>query len=151
MPVVVVDTNVWVSAFINPHGHPALIREAFIEGQFDVAMSPPLLREIIDVLNRPRLRDKYLLAEAEIAEFVELLSARAVRVEPEGQIHECRDPDDDLVLETAILSGARYLVTRDDDMKGDKPLVATMKGRGIEVVTVQQFLDLMDQIPPGVR
>jgi len=145
VPIVVVDTNVWVSAFLNPRGHPAAVRKAFVEGRFDVAISAPLLEEMIDVLNRPRLRRKYSLADAEIAEFVELLSTRAVKVKPEGKIQECRDPDDDLVLETAILSRSRYLVTRDDDLKGDESLVTAMEVHGIRALTVQRFLELLSQ------
>ena len=140
MPLIVVDTNVWVSAFLNPHGHPAAIRAAFVEGEFDVAISAPLLEEIIDVLNRPRLRDKYSLVDEEIAEFVELLARRGVKVRPAGEIRGCRDPDDDLVLETAVLSGARYLVTRDDDLKGDESLVRAMEAHSVQVLTVQRFL-----------
>jgi ADP-ribose pyrophosphatase YjhB (NUDIX family) len=59
VPVVLVVTNVWVSAFINPHGHPAKLKDAWLNQQFQVVVSVPLLDEIAEVLARPRIRNKY--------------------------------------------------------------------------------------------
>ena len=38
----VVDTNVWVSALLNPNGHPAAVSEAFRNGRFVSILSQPL-------------------------------------------------------------------------------------------------------------
>jgi predicted nucleic acid-binding protein len=38
LPSVVLDTNVWVSAFLNPHGFPAKLIEAWFDDAFKVAM-----------------------------------------------------------------------------------------------------------------
>ena len=103
MPVVLLDTNVWVSAFINPHGFPARLRDAWIAGRFDVVVSPALLEEIADVLTRPRIQTKYDLSTEEIQQFLRLLQERALHVAPRGELHLCRDPEDDLILETANL------------------------------------------------
>lgn len=73
MPVVLLDTNVWVSAFINPHGLPARLRDAWAAGRFDVVVSYPLLEEIADVLTPPRIQTKYGLSPEEIAQFLRLL------------------------------------------------------------------------------
>jgi predicted nucleic acid-binding protein len=32
--IVLLDTNIWVSAFINPHGHPAELIRAWLDNQF---------------------------------------------------------------------------------------------------------------------
>lgn len=139
--VVVVDTNVWVSALINPRGAPARIREAFVNNEFEIVVSKPFLEEIAEVLGRPRIRDKYGLNEDTIAEFLDLLAQRGFPVMPTGNLRVCRDPDDDVVLETALLGGAGFMVTRDDDIKRDQDLIAQMEERGIVVLSVQQFLD----------
>lgn len=139
--IVVIDTNVWVSAFINPYGPPAMIKEAFTNSRFEVVVSVPLLEEVAEVLSRPRIRDKYALCAGDIAEFLSLLSARATRVAPRGSIRVCRDPDDDLVLETALLGNARYMISRDDDIKFDRDLIAHMESRGIRVLSIRQFLE----------
>jgi predicted nucleic acid-binding protein len=56
----------------------------------------------------------------------------------------CRDPDDNVVLETALLGHASYAVSRDDDIKRDRDLIAQMEARGIKVLSVQQFVNLLD-------
>ncbi|MBL7065193.1 MAG: putative toxin-antitoxin system toxin component, PIN family [Anaerolineae bacterium] len=144
MPVVLLDTNIWGSAFINPHGFPARLKDAWMAGQFDVVLSIPLLEEIADVLTRPRIQTKYGLSTEEIEQFLRLLQERATHVTPTGEFDLCRDPDDDLILETAVLGDARYTVSRDDDLKSDDDLVAQMRSRGVEVLTVQHFLERLD-------
>jgi predicted nucleic acid-binding protein len=51
----VVDTNVWVSAFLTPHGYPAKVYQAAHDERFYPLISEPLLDELADVLIRPRL------------------------------------------------------------------------------------------------
>ena len=34
----VIDTNIWISALLNPYGYPAQIRKAFEKGLFDVVI-----------------------------------------------------------------------------------------------------------------
>lgn len=142
-PIVLLDTNIWVSAIINPHGYPARLIRAWVDGRFQVIVSVPLLDEIADVLSRPRIREKYGVKAEEITEFLRLLAAQAIKVTPTGQLQICRDPDDDLILETAVLIQAQYVVSRDDDMKRDLELMTQMAARGVTVLTVQQFLDLL--------
>ncbi len=144
---VLLDTNVWVSAFINPHGRPAQLIKAWLDNQFEVVASLVLLDELADVLARPRIRIKYDLDAAEIVEFLQLLSARSITVTPSGQIKVCRDPDDDLILETAILGKAQYIVSRDDDIKRDPDLMAHMEAYGVTVLSVQQFLEKISSSP----
>lgn len=142
--VVLIDTNVWVSAFINPHGYPARLKAAWMQNRFRAVVSVPLLEEVAEVLARPRILTKYHLDPEEISEFLRLLAARALKVTPTGRLQVCRDPDDDAILETALLGHASHAVSRDDDIKRDRDLIAKMKAHGITVLSVQQFLDLLD-------
>ena len=64
-------------------------------------------------------------------------------VDLQGDTHWCRDPRDNMLLETALRGNARCLVTRDDDLKRDSELIAQMESRGVQVVSVQQFLDIL--------
>ena len=146
MPVVVLlDTNVWVSAFINPSGTPAKLRQAWYESKFDVAISLSLLEELADVLTRPRITNKYPVNAADVEELFQLLIQRGISVFPTGSVKECRDPDDDLILETAILSKAKYAVTRDDDITRDQDLIAHLQTHGITVLTVQKFWEKVEK------
>ena len=141
MKLVVVDTNVWISAFLNRTGFPARIKNAWVNGQFEIAISTPLLHEISEVLHRPRIKDKYDLTEDEITQFVELILRRAVLVVISGQLKLCRDERDNIFLETAIVASAEYLISRDDDLKGDSDLIGQMRAHGVEVITVSHFLE----------
>jgi putative PIN family toxin of toxin-antitoxin system len=140
MKLVVIDTNVWVSAFLNRKGFPARIKDAWVNGEFEVVLSSPLLQEISEVLHRPRIKDKYGLSEEEINQFLELLMRRAVLVTIGGQLRLCRDVRDNMFLETAIIGGVGYLISRDDDLKGDSNLTREMSVRGVKVTTVSHFL-----------
>ena len=145
MPVVLVDTNIWVSALINPRGFPARLKDAWLAGRFDVVVSLPILEEVADVLTRPRIQNKYKLSDDEIQEFLRLLQERARHVDLTGKVHLCHDPDDDLVLETALVGNAQVLVSRDDDLKDDVDLITQMQKSGIQVFSVQRFLDWLGE------
>ncbi|HLE41981.1 MAG TPA: putative toxin-antitoxin system toxin component, PIN family, partial [Nitrospirota bacterium] len=64
----VLDTNIWVSAILNPAGFPAEILKSFRQGDFLAVLSEPIISEISDVLSRPRIKNKYGVTEADILE-----------------------------------------------------------------------------------
>jgi len=84
------------------------------------------------------LRFKYPSEEVET--FVRLIAARANVVQISGDLKICRDPDDNEILEAAILGQSQYLVTRDDDLKRDLDLIKALRRRRVRVVSVRQFL-----------
>jgi putative PIN family toxin of toxin-antitoxin system len=135
-----VDTNVWVSAILNPAGPPAKVRRALERGDFTLVTSRPMLEELAEVLARPRIAGKYGITAEDIAELVGLLVEKADVVEARGDLRLCRDPDDDVVLETAVNGRADVLVTRDEDLSRDLDLTALLEERGVRVLTVRHFL-----------
>lgn len=145
MPVVaLVDTNVWISALINPRGHPARLKDAWLDNKFQIVVSVALLDELADVLSRPRIRDRYHLKTEDIGDFLRLIAEKSITVTTTGSLNLCRDPDDDLMLETALNGNATFAVSRDDDLKRDQDLISRMLGQGIEVLSVQRFLDRLE-------
>jgi uncharacterized protein len=141
---VVVDTNVWVSALLNRHGFPAQVLTAFAAGQFTLLISSPLLDELAEVLARPRIARKYGVTRTDREELVTLLRERGTGVEMTGSVHLCRDPDDDVVLETALRGRAHTLVSRDEDLKGDAELARLLQAAGIQVLSVGRFLTTLE-------
>ena len=139
----VIDTNIWVSSLLNPHGYPAKLRKAFEEGLIEVIISEPILEEIADVLSRPRIRDKYGVTEADIRELLIMIEERSEHVIVSGDINICRDMDDNLIIETAIKGNAKYLVSRDDDVEMDTKITEFLSGSGISVLSVARFLRLI--------
>ncbi len=136
----VLDTNIWVSALLNPKGPPARLLAAFVEGSYSVIVSAPLLEELAEVLGRPRFRDKYAITSEDLVELLTLIEERAEQVLLRGDVGICRDPDDDMVIETAIRGEASHLVTRDDDLKFDPIVAAFLSNHGVTVITVAKFL-----------
>ena len=139
----VIDTNIWVSSLLNPHGYPAKLRKAFEEGLIEVIISEPILEEIADVLSRPRIRDKYGVTEADIRELLIMIEERSEHVIVSGDINICRDMDDNLIIETAIKGNAKYLVSRDDDIKMDMEVAEFLSGSGVLVLSVAKLLRLI--------
>ena len=138
--VALIDTNVWVSALINPRGFPAKIRDAWLAGRYKVIVSKPLLEELEDVLHRPRIQQRFGVTEAQAEELLLLITEKATPVEISGELHLCRDARDDMLLETAIVGRATYIVSRDEDITRDLDLVEQLEKRGIKTVTVSRFL-----------
>lgn len=143
--VAVIDTNVWVSAFLNPDGYPARIIEAARNEAFLIVSAPPLLDELQAVLRRPRIRKIRNITDDQITRFVEGVAAVVKLVPVLGEFNLCRDPDDDLVLETAIRGKVNYVITRDEDMTLDLDLQEHLRDFDIEILTVQRFIDILHQ------
>lgn len=139
----VIDTNIWVSALLNPYGYPAKLRKAFEEGLIEVIISEPILEEIADVLNRPRIKDKYGVTEADIRELLMLIEEHSEHVIVSDEVNICRDRDDDFIIETAIKGHAKYLVTRDDDVKMDMKTTEYLSRLEISVLSISKFLKLI--------
>jgi putative PIN family toxin of toxin-antitoxin system len=137
---IVIDTNVWVSSFLNPFGFPARLRKSFEEGVFNLVISELMLEELAEVLNRPRIKTKYGISEDDIKELLILIEERSEHVLLSGDINICRDKDDNVVIETAIMGQADFLVTRDDDIKFDKAVSSFLKKYGISVISIAKFI-----------
>ncbi len=61
-----------------------------------------------------------------------------------GDVHVCRDPKDDMVIETAVSGQADVIVTRDDDLKNAVEVLDYLRPAGVTVLSVQRFLDMLD-------
>jgi len=140
----VIDTNIWISALLNPFGYPARIRKSFERGAFQGVVSEPILDEIADVLNRPRIREKYDVTPEDIEEILTLIEERSEYVLLSGDIEICRDKDDNFIIETAIKGKVGYLVSRDDDVKFDKEVSDFLSNYDISIISVAKFLNLIE-------
>jgi uncharacterized protein len=138
--VALLDTNVWVSAFLKPLGPPGQVVAAWSRAKFSAVTSLAQLTELAEVLIRPRLTRRFRYTRQDAETFIRLIATGAAVVEPSGALQICRDPDDDAILEAAIGGRARYLVTRDDDLKRDLDLIKMARRHGVRVVSVKQFL-----------
>lgn len=136
-----------MSAFLNPRGYPARLIRRWRAGHLRVVTSEPLLDELVRVLARPRLQRIRPFATAEAHLYVLMIQTGASVVALTGRLRLCRDVNDDLVLETALLGEAKYLVSRDADVVRDLALIRAFMERGIQIVTVGQLLQLVRRKP----
>jgi len=114
---VVIDPGVLVSAFVSPRkASPALLVDAFLDGRFEVLVSPALISELTDVLGREKFSAQ--AAEGRAAAFIAVLLDRAERVEdPVPGSPRTADADDDYLIHLAeahrvdaVVSGDRHLL-----------------------------------------
>ena len=114
---VVLDTNVLVSALLTQNGLPARILEAVYDGSLTLVLSEPLLQELQEVLQYPKIRRRLDARSIDAMRFVELLRffATLVDTKPIGA-PAVRDPDDRKFLAVLIGGLADWLVSGDQDL-----------------------------------
>ena len=126
---VTLDSNVYLSGFVFG-GKPQRILEMAIDGEIEVAISDPIIQEV-----RRHLLGKFGWSEPRAAEAIESIAEFAKHVTPTETIDTVpTDPDDNRVLECAVTAGSQTIVTGDDD------LLRLVDFRGIEIVTVANFV-----------
>ena len=137
MKRVVVDTNIWIRILL---AGPVTVRvfEAWSEGKFQVVLSQPLLDELNEVWQRPRLRKRIPEERAQL--LLRQLRFRAEMVTVTTIPPRCRDPKDHPVLATAIDGRADAIVSGDDDLRADDRLREEMAGYGVELWGVEGLL-----------
>jgi putative PIN family toxin of toxin-antitoxin system len=105
--IAVIDTNIFMAALLNPSGAPAKIRRRWRQRQFEILISEAVLHEYTDVfIHAPAI------AAIEAQLLMDEIEAFSRRVEISGTLQACKDPDDDVFLETAVTGGADFLVTK---------------------------------------
>jgi putative PIN family toxin of toxin-antitoxin system len=118
----VVDPNVIISAVLSPSGAPARVMTAWLEGGYELVVSPLLLEELERALSYPKLRKR--ITEAETRELLDLLRREAdLRDDLAGSPPvPSPDPGDDYLITLAaatqsiIVSGDRHLLVLSDEL-----------------------------------
>ena len=126
---VVLDTNVYVSAFTFPRGSLFPIWRHARAGTYRLLVSPAIVRELAYTL-----RGQFSWSEPKITRQLKLLVSTseivAPALVPEGI---ARDPSDNHILGCAIAGGADLIVT------GDRDLLHLKSYQGIGIVRPADF------------
>jgi uncharacterized protein len=131
--IVVLDTNLVVSAFLNPEGTASQGLQKALR-YFDVATSKETLGELLEVLRRGKF-DRYARKE-DRAERLSAYSEATLKFTVTEQVTDCKDPKDNQFLALALAAKASLLVTGDK-----KDLLSMHPYRGIDIVSVRDFVD----------
>lgn len=118
----VLDPNVHVAALLSRDGTPAALLRAWIDGAFEVVVSPALLDELERVLAYPKIRSR--IREDEATAYLRLLREGATLIEDPSPSPSAatQDPDDDEVValsleaKAVIVSGDRQLLAMAEDL-----------------------------------
>ena len=127
--IVVLDTNVLVSALAFPGGRGDEALRKIVSGEDSLALSRPIIDELLSVLARKFSYDREALARvavflAELGEFVE----------PTESLEVLGDEPDNRILECALAAGAQVIVT------GDHAMLEYGEFRGIRIVSLGAYL-----------
>jgi putative PIN family toxin of toxin-antitoxin system len=113
----VLDPNVIISALLSPKGAPARTLRAWIEGAFELIVSPLLLAELARALTYPKLR-KHIDPD-EASRVIDWLRRSATLTDDPDDPPSVRSPDpgDDYLIALAE-SHQAVLVSGDDHLLG---------------------------------
>lgn len=130
---VVLDTNIIVSSALG--GALVFIFEKWDDEKFTVVVTTEILREYIDVLNRP----KFKLPQSTIDRITRFIYEFSEFVVPEERIQYIyADPKDDKFLEAAIAGKVDFIVS------GDQHLLSLNEFRGIPILNGREFMDWLE-------
>ncbi|MDO8465718.1 MAG: putative toxin-antitoxin system toxin component, PIN family [Gallionella sp.] len=132
----VLDTNVVASAMLWG-GRPKLLLQARHEKRIELYTSTPLLAELTDILSRRKFEKKIAASLLTVDQLVDRYAELAQVVRPMPTPRIVSDPDDDVVIGTALAAQADLLVT------GDRPLLSVEKYQGVRIVGVAEALELI--------
>ena len=134
MPRIVVDTNVLVAAIRSRRGASFKLLSLVDSGAFELALSVPLVLEYEEVLKRgARVAG---LTHQDVDDILDYL-CRVAHQQPIYFLWRpvLRDPHDDMVLEVAVESESKYIVTFNlRDFAGAQQF-------GVAVAEPRRFLD----------
>jgi putative PIN family toxin of toxin-antitoxin system len=112
VPAFVLDTDVIIAGLRSSQGASRQLLHAALGGEFDLLLSVPLILEYEAVLRRPEQLEVCGLNERQVERVLDDLAAVARPVKFAFRWRpKLRDPNDDMVLETAMNGGADAIVT----------------------------------------
>jgi uncharacterized protein len=130
----VIDTNVLASALIRRQGVSGQVLRHLRDGRFTIIYSVPLMMELVEVLSRPQIQQKYHIQSDDITALINLVRLRGELVSPERLIDACRDPKDNRFLEAAVEGNTDVIVS------GDADLLDMREFEAIPILRVAEFL-----------
>lgn len=136
----VLDTNVVASALLWG-GAPRRLLQPRFEQRIALFTSLPLLAELGDILGRRKFEKKIAASMMSVDQLVSGYSSLAAVVRPVNVDRIAPDPDDDVVIGTALAASAERVVT------GDHGLLSIGAYRGVQIISVSEMLAILDSAP----
>lgn len=127
---VVIDSNVWISALVFG-GAPRQIFETVVYEGLRLVVSVEILTEVRRVVASkfPDFAEDIEALLAVLYDYTEAVPLGSITIDI------CRDPDDNRVIETALLGEAAWIVS------GDKDLLDLGDYEGVTITTPRDWLE----------
>jgi len=126
---VVLDTNIFISAFVIPGGKAEAAYSHALRKDFTLYSSVAILTETAQ-----KLREKFGWQQDKITSLLKAIAKVAIVIKTEPHLHHLTDEPDNRVLECAEAVGADFIVT------GDKHLLFLKRFQNSDVVRLADFL-----------
>jgi putative PIN family toxin of toxin-antitoxin system len=128
--LIVLDTNVLVSALITPFGNPARILDMVIRGELRLLYDDRILSEYSEVLLRP----KFSFDPNDVNMLLDYLDTEGIKINPSPINEPLVEKDDLPFLEVAISGMAETLIT------GNKRHFRIKSRQGLKILNPEEFL-----------
>lgn len=132
----VLDTNVVASAMLWG-GNPKRLLQARREKRVELFTSVAMLAELTDILARPKFEKKVAASLLTVDQLVDGYAELAQVVRPTPTPRIVSDPDDDVVIGTALAAKADLIVT------GDRGLLDVGTYQGTRIVSVTEAIGII--------
>lgn len=113
---VIIDTNVWISAYLKPNSTPGLIIANVESSRLLPVLSKQLLNEISDTLMYPKIKKHLDKTGVNPAQLTAKLDLYNIHSDADNPINIVRDHKDNYLLALLIESRANWLITGDNDL-----------------------------------
>lgn len=133
---VVLDSNVYVSAFVLAGGAASQLMASLLRGRATPVISRPIMAEVLGVLGRKFAADREQLARTAL-----FLASFAEQVAPRERLHVLADEPDNRILECALAGHAGWIVT------GDRQMLKLARYEGVRIATVRA---MQEYVPNGI-
>ena len=127
---VVIDTNVFISALLNPVGTPRKVINIALS-QYTILQSAATYQELESRISKKKF-DRYL-EKTDRLDFLLALKNKSLFVDILHETTICSDSDDNKFLELAVFGMARNIIT------GDNDLLIIETYQGIPIITPAEF------------
>lgn len=142
---VVLDTNIFIRSILSPKGLGAKIVDLWKAKEFLLLLSHELLDEITEVLLNLKLMMKYNYSFEDVKSLIILCKKQAIIVKPAIILQICRDPDDDKIINCAIVGRAHYLVSGDTELYDDYDVNRILLEYGVKVIRPEKFIEIFEE------
>ncbi|MBM3309271.1 MAG: putative toxin-antitoxin system toxin component, PIN family [Candidatus Altiarchaeales archaeon] len=133
---IVLDTNTIVSALLGRDGKPARVLAEISKGNFINYVSEDILREVQEVLSRPKIVFK--TSDHERQYLVNFITYFSEIITPKKKLRVMtEDPGDNKILECALEAKAHCIIT------GDKHLLKLRKYKTTAILDSGEFMGRM--------